>query len=101
MIERIALAAAAAVFGVTALPLSASAQSACAPRDAIVEKLKEKYGEDQRGLGLGGKKSVIELWSSEKTGTWTIVMTRPNGTTCIVAAGDAWLEAPPTEGPEA
>ena len=98
MVTRIALAT--LVAGVIALPAPASAQSACAPRVDIVEKLKEKYGEDQRGLGLGGKKSVIELWSSDKTGTWTIVMTRPNGVTCIVAAGDTWMEAPPVPEPE-
>ena len=98
MNTRIALAG--LVIGIVSLPPPASAQNACAPRVDIVEKLKEKYGEDQRGLGLGGKKSVIELWSSEKTGTWTIVMTRPSGVTCILAAGDTWMEAPPVPEPE-
>lgn len=99
MLKRIA--AASFVLGIVALPPPSFAQTACAPRGDIVEKLKEKYGEDQRGMGLGGKEAVIELWSSEETGSWTIMMTRPNGVTCILGAGDSWMDAPPDPGPEA
>lgn len=99
MVKRIALAG--FIGAIVALPPPASAQTACAPRGDIVEKLKDKYGEVQRGMGLGGTTAIVEIWSSEKTGTWTIVMTRPNGTTCILAAGDNWSESPEEPGPEA
>jgi len=66
----------------------------------MVVKLKKKYGESERGMGLSGTEVLIEVWSSEKTGTWTIVMTRPNGIACVMAAGDSWTSAPAEKGPE-
>lgn len=74
--------------------------SVCAERDSMISKLKDKYGEAERGMGLSGSEAVIEVWSSEKTGTFTIVMTRPDGMSCVVAAGDSWIDAPPEKGPE-
>jgi len=87
--------------GTLTMPSSGSAETVCAMRDSMISKLKEKYGEAERGMGLSGTKAVVEVWSSDKTGTWTIVMTRPDGVTCVVAAGDSWIQAPPSEGPEA
>jgi len=92
---------AAIVFGAAALapPLltqPASAQSApqqvaCGERADIVKKLNRKYGEVQSGAGLMNNGTrIIELWQSEKSGSWTFLMTLPNGTTCIMAAGEFW-----------
>ena len=33
---------------------------------------------------------LVEVYASEETGTWTILMTRPDGTTCLLAAGQRW-----------
>ena len=33
---------------------------------------------------------VVETFASEDTGTWTILMTMPNGTACLMAAGEAF-----------
>ncbi len=67
-----------------------AAQMACGPRDSVVEKLGEKYGEVRRGGGLAGPTAIFEIWASEATGTWTILKTTPNGFTCIMAVGDGW-----------
>ncbi len=90
----------AALFFAMATPSIAEAQSVCAERENMITKLKKKYGETERGMGLSGTEAVIEIWSSEKTGTWTIVMTRPNGITCVMAAGESWMEIPAEKGPE-
>ena len=71
-------------------PPDAQAQMACGTRDAVVEKLGEKYGEVRRGGGLAGPTAIFEIWASEATGTWTILKTTPNGFTCIMAVGDGW-----------
>lgn len=76
------------------------ARSICAERDSMISKLKDKYGEAERGMGLSGGEAVVEIWSSSKTGTWTIVMTRPDGVSCVMAAGDSWMDMPPEQGPE-
>jgi len=78
----------------------AQAASVCTERDSMISKLKKTYGETERGMGLSGSKAMIELWSSEETGTFTIVMTSPDGMSCVVAAGNSWIEALPETGPE-
>ncbi|MFN3614512.1 MAG: hypothetical protein ACK4WC_08130, partial [Rubrimonas sp.] len=51
-----------------------------------------KYGETRRAAGLQNRGSVTEIFASEKTGTWTIIVTRPDGVACAVAAGEAWQQ---------
>ncbi|NOC84866.1 MULTISPECIES: hypothetical protein [Ruegeria] len=64
----------------------------CAPREAVLERLHEAYGETRRGLGLARKGAVMELFASNETGSWTITVTLPNGITCLVASGQAFEE---------
>ena len=59
----------------------------CAPRDNVVTHLAEKYGETRRGIGLAGQGTVMEVYAADATGTWTILMTMPNGTACMIASG--------------
>ncbi len=70
----------------------AQAQMACGTRDSIVEKLGEKYGEVRRGGGMAGAQAIVELYTSEETGSWTILQTTPNGMTCLVATGELWQD---------
>ncbi|SDC52548.1 hypothetical protein [Ruegeria marina] len=62
----------------------------CAPRDVVLKHLTEKYGEARRGIGLVQQGSVMEVFASDETRTWTIVVTLPNGMTCLVASGEAY-----------
>lgn len=73
---------------------SAKAQwAACAERAAVVERLKVGYQESEAGYGVTGSGLVAELFVSE-TGSWTIVITRPDGVSCLVAAGQSWETQP-------
>ena len=77
----------------------AQAQSApCAPRGDMVAELGAKYGETRRGAGLQNRGAVTEVFASAATGTWTIIVTRPDGVSCAVAAGEAWLDERPPVG---
>ncbi len=78
-----------------ALPTTIQAQTTCAERDMVVEKLEGRYGEAFAGGGLQNSSSVFEVWFSEEKGTWTILMTRSNGMTCIMASGTNWREGEP------
>ncbi|MGI9404941.1 MAG: hypothetical protein ACR2O4_01105 [Hyphomicrobiaceae bacterium] len=92
MYKRIATAA--LVFGMAAAapPVEAQTQTTCAPRNTIVEKLKKRHGETINGVGLVGATAAFEVWTSAKSGSWTILMTRPNKVSCIMASGDDWME---------
>ena len=74
--------------GATALAGAAQAQTAtCADRDNVVERLAAEYGETRQAIGLASSSQVMELFASEETGSWTITVTRTDGMTCLVAAG--------------
>ena len=73
-----------------------AAASNCAERAHITDRLAEKFGEAFAGGGLQGSDVVIEVWASPERGTWTILMTRASGVSCIVATGTDWLEGTKT-----
>lgn len=91
MTTRILLALTCFLGGMAALAPAASAQRAsCANRDLIVERLESKYGESRQSAGLNQQNGMVEIFASTKTGTWTILVTMPNGMSCLMAAGKAW-----------
>ena len=67
----------------------ASAQSSCGPREQLVKMLADQYKEDPVGMGLAQLGQVIEVFASAN-GSWTMVMTMPDGKACLIAAGDNW-----------
>lgn len=81
-------AAIALAFAVLAAP--AVAQGNCAPRGQIVAMLAERYGEGRIGAGLDAQGRMVELFVSPDTGSWTALITRPDGAACIGAYGGSW-----------
>lgn len=76
----------------------------CAPREVVVSRLAEGYGETRQAIGLGANNAVVEVFASEESGSWTITVTLPNGMTCLVASGQAFeelAEALPPKGNDA
>ena len=73
-------------------PLSAHAQAFCADRASVVSKLEASYGEAFAGGGLQNSERIYEVWFSEEKGTWTILMTRADGQSCIMASGTNWRD---------
>ncbi|MCG7493909.1 hypothetical protein [Thalassobius sp. Cn5-15] len=75
-----------------AQPLSeASAQSPkCFPRTVLIEKLQSRYSEQLSGGGLQNAKQLLEVWTSPKTGSFTVFITRADGMACIMATGQNW-----------
>ncbi|AEI95045.1 MULTISPECIES: hypothetical protein [Roseobacter] len=85
-----ALTAAAALYIVSSHSAAAENPRNCGPREAVVDRLAEGYGETRHSMGLGANNSVVEVFASERTGTWTITVTTPNGLTCLVASGQSF-----------
>lgn len=76
----------------------------CGPRELVVNRLAEGFGETRQSMGLGANNAVVEVFASEESGTWTITVTSPNGVTCLVASGQAFeelAEALPAKGNDA
>lgn len=62
----------------------------CADRERVVTRLAEGYGEVRQSIGIGANNSIVEVFASEETGSWTITVTSPAGVTCLVATGQAF-----------
>lgn len=81
-------------FGMGVVALAATEVSAqgqnCAPREMVIERLADTFGESRQSMGLGGQGHVVETFASTETGTWTITVTLPSGLTCLVASGQAY-----------
>ena len=78
--------------GLALTPGLLHAQSNCAAREHVVDRLEGRYGEAFSGGGLRNAESIFEVWLSEEKGTWTILMTRSDGISCIMASGTSWRE---------
>ena len=84
----------ATVAGITLPAAPAEAQMVCGKRTEMVRQLSEKYGETRRSMGLAEGRGVVELYASEETGSWTILVTSPQGTACMMAAGESFQIEP-------
>jgi hypothetical protein len=71
---------------------NAAAQTGyCLERNKLVEALDGRYSEKPiaAGLDVGGR--LLEVFASGDGATWTMIMTTPEGTSCVIAAGEKWL----------
>ena len=84
-------------FGIGAMLLAtqhAYAQSTrnCAERAQVVSRLADGFGETRQSMGIGRNNTVVEVFASDETGSWTITVTLPNGMTCLLVSGQAFEE---------
>ena len=68
----------------------ANAEQFCAPRDKAVMQLAKQFGESVSGRGLAANgKRMIEMFVSDK-GSWTVLISDPNGRSCVMSSGENW-----------
>ena len=61
----------------------------CGPHDKVLDRLEKGYGEHPVGIGVTQQGDLLEIVASTG-GSWSVVISKPNGITCLVAAGDGW-----------
>ncbi|ALF02069.1 MULTISPECIES: hypothetical protein [Salipiger] len=97
--QRAALAAMLFICALIAFCLVATAALAqpCFPRDDVLARLTKGYGEAPRAMGLTKGGALMEMFASDDSGTWSIVVTLPSGLTCLLDAGSHFqpIAAPP------
>ena len=72
--------------------VNASAQGkSCKPHAEMVSFLFDRFSEEPRALGMINQNALMTVYVSN-AGTWTIVVTKTDGVSCIVAAGGLWEE---------
>ncbi len=66
----------------------------CEARDKVLSHLAKKYKEIPLALGVTSKGGLVEVLTSSGGATWTIIVSMPNGKSCLVAAGEGWRMVP-------
>ena len=69
---------------------SPAAGQVCNTREIVLGHLAKKYGEVPVAVGVTNKGGLVEVLTTGDGNTWTIIVSTPNGVSCMVAAGEAW-----------
>jgi hypothetical protein len=93
MLRIMAIAIALTAFANTTFVSTAMAQAVCSERARFLEQLAGNFAENTVALGLVNNGSVLEILTSKK-GSWTIIVTKPDGMSCVVATGSSWENVP-------
>lgn len=72
----------------------AAAQHVCAERSDILKSLQREYQEAPNAMGMSDNGAVVEVLAARDGTTWTILMTTPDGTSCVIATGEMWEALP-------
>lgn len=65
-------------------------QPQCNERDNVLALLAKKYKEIPIAAGVTNTGGLVEVLTDGNGGTWTIIVTTPQGMSCLVAAGEGW-----------
>ena len=90
-----AMGAAALLIAMSAIPAAAAGSPQCAPRPEFLKQLSKQFHEEPVALGLTNTGAVIEVLTSDDGSTWTMMISRPNGSSCLIAAGEGWEQGKP------
>lgn len=69
----------------------------CDTRADVLALLAQKYKEAPIAFGVTNNGGLVEVLTDEHGTTWTIIVTSPEGVTCLVAAGEGWRDITPEE----
>ena len=84
----------AAISLTVALTTAAGAVEPCASRSDFVALLKDNFGETLVAEGLSSRGHLVEVFVSP-AGSWTILLSRADGLSCLVDEGEPWVTAAP------
>lgn len=83
---------------VIALTHTHSSPLPCTDRANVLNHLSSRYLEKPVAMGLAHNGGIIEILSSKSGSSWTIIITMPDGMTCMIASGKNWEDLPQTFG---
>ena len=75
-------------------PPQTETPSACHSHADLTAMLNQKFAEEPSALGVQANGHLVEVFVSNDGASWTIVVTRPDGWSCIVAVGEHWEALP-------
>lgn len=80
-------------------PPATTVTPGCHSHRDLAAMLDQKFAEQPAALGLQADGQLIEVFVARDGTSWTIVLTRPDGWSCIVAVGENWESVQGPNGP--
>lgn len=74
---------------------AAQPNHSCTDRNSALSHLSKKFREEPVAIGLASNGGVVEVLTNNAGTTWSIIITMPDGTACMVAAGEHWEPVQP------
>jgi len=62
----------------------------CDRRQRVLGHLADKYKESPVAIGVTNGGGLVEVLSTGDGRTWTIIVSNPDGLTCLLATGEGW-----------
>ena len=79
------------LIGFLAVPgQAAGAQGPCDQRDAVLGLLADRFQERPVAIGVTSEGNLVEVLTDADGGTWTIIVTSPDGESCLILSGEGW-----------
>ena len=70
---------------------AAAAQNpTCDQRQRVIGHLADRYKEAPVAIGVTNAGGLVEVLSTGDGQTWTIIVSNPDGLTCLLATGEGW-----------
>jgi photosystem II stability/assembly factor-like uncharacterized protein len=66
--------------------------AACGPHPDVIKALGDRFHETQSATALTSAGTLLEVLTADDGSTWTIIVSRPDGLSCVVAAGQNWQD---------
>ena len=89
---RIGTAVSASVAALVFPALATAAAPVCGERNDVLTKLASDFREQPASAALTSDGQLLEVLKSDSKMTWSILITSPQGVSCIVAAGESWQD---------
>ncbi len=89
---RAILVSATAVAVLVAPGMAVAAPMACSARTDVLTTLATNYHQQLSSMALTSDGRLLEILKSRDATTWSILITTPKGVSCVIAAGENWLE---------
>ncbi|HEY3146629.1 MAG TPA: hypothetical protein VGJ75_09770 [Dongiaceae bacterium] len=67
-----------------------AAPKTCLPHKGVDGKLRSEFGEKVLGRGISKDGTLLEIFMAQNEGTFTVIKTTPDGTSCVVDFGEGW-----------
>jgi hypothetical protein len=88
--RKVAIVTGVAAAAVVLAGAAAASPVYCGPRQAMLTKLADSLHEQPSSIALTSDGQILEVLKSDADLAWAILITTPQGLSCVIAEGESW-----------